>query len=119
MFNALRIFAPPEFLVLSLEVQAHMPAPQPPERSQFNLLVHLFLERFSNNDMVSAEGEAKARLQEQAPAPPKAKPEATPIPPKSVRENGEPVVSPPPAVPAVTAPADAQPSAPASPSAAK
>jgi hypothetical protein len=61
-FRRLRIFAPPEFPVLSLEVQAHMPAPQPPERSQFNLLVHLFLERFSNNDMVSAEGEAKARL---------------------------------------------------------
>ena len=58
-------------------------------------------------------GAAKERLQEQAPAPPKAKPEATPIPPKSVRQNGEPVVSPPPAVPAVTAPADAQPSAPA------
>jgi peptidyl-prolyl cis-trans isomerase SurA len=54
-------------------------------------------------------GEAKARLQEKAPAPPKAKPEATPIPPKSVRENGEPVVSAPPAVPAVTAPADALP----------
>jgi peptidyl-prolyl cis-trans isomerase SurA len=50
-------------------------------------------------------GEAKQRLQEQAPAPPKAKPEATPIPPKSVRENGEPVVSPPPVVPAVKAPA--------------
>jgi peptidyl-prolyl cis-trans isomerase SurA len=64
-------------------------------------------------------GAAKERLQEQAPAPPKAKPEATPIPPKSVRENGEPVVSPPPAVPAVTVPADAQPSAPASPAAAK
>ena len=64
-------------------------------------------------------GEAKERLQEQAPAPPKPKPEATPIPPKSVRENGEPVVSPPPAVPPVTAPgADAQPSAPASPAAA-
>jgi peptidyl-prolyl cis-trans isomerase SurA len=57
-------------------------------------------------------GEAKERLQEQAPAPPKPKPEATPIPPKSVRENGEPVVSPPPPVPAVTAPADVQPSAP-------
>ena len=54
-------------------------------------------------------GAAKERLQEQAPAPPKPKPEATPIPPKSVRENGEPVVSPPPAVPAVTAPGDAQP----------
>jgi peptidyl-prolyl cis-trans isomerase SurA len=50
-------------------------------------------------------GVAKARLQEQAPAPPKPKPEATPIPPKSVRVNGEPVVSPPPSVPAVTAPA--------------
>jgi len=58
-----------------------------------------------------AKGAAKERLQEQAPAPPKPKPEATPIPPRSVRENGEPVVSPPPAVPAVTAPADAQPSA--------
>ena len=65
-------------------------------------------------------GAAKERLQEQAPAPPKAKPEATPIPPKSVRVNGEPVVSPPPAVPAVTAPsADAQPSAPASPATAQ
>jgi len=56
------IFAPPEFPVLSLEVQAHMPTVQPRERSQFNLLVRLFLERFSNNDMVSAEGEAKAQL---------------------------------------------------------
>jgi hypothetical protein len=64
-------------------------------------------------------GAAKERLQEQAPAPPKPKPEATPIPPKSVRENGEPVVSPPPAVPAVTVPGDAQPSAPASPAAAQ
>ena len=64
-------------------------------------------------------GAAKERLQAQAPAPPKPKPEATPIPPKSVRENGEPVVSPPPAVPAVTVPADAQPSEPAGPAAAK
>jgi len=47
-----------------------------------------------------AKGEAKVRLQEKPPTPPAAKPEATPIPPKSVRENGEPVVSPPPAVPA-------------------
>jgi hypothetical protein len=43
-------------------VQAHMPTVQSPERSQFHLLVRLFLERFSNNDMVSAEGEAKAQL---------------------------------------------------------
>lgn len=57
-----------------------------------------------------AKGDAKERLQEQAPAPPKAKPDATPIPPKSVRENGEPVVSPP---PVVTVPGDAQPVTPA------
>ncbi len=60
-----------------------------------------------------AKGEAKERLQEKAPTPPAAKPEGTPIPPKSVRQNGEPVVSPPPPVPPVTAPADAQPGAPA------
>jgi len=52
-------------------------------------------------------GAPKERLQEQAPAPPAPKPEGTPIPPRSVRENGEPVVSPPPVVPTVTAPADA------------
>jgi peptidyl-prolyl cis-trans isomerase SurA len=60
-----------------------------------------------------AKGEAKERLQEKPPTPPAPKPEGTPIPPKSVRVNGEPVVSPPPPLPAVTAPADAQPSAPA------
>jgi len=60
-----------------------------------------------------AKGEAKERLQEKPPTPPAAKPEGTPIPPRSVRENGEPVVSPPPPVPPVTAPVDAQPSAPA------
>jgi peptidyl-prolyl cis-trans isomerase SurA len=42
----------------------------------------------------------KERMQEQAPAPPAAKPEMTPIPPKSVRDNGEPVVTPAPAPPA-------------------
>jgi peptidyl-prolyl cis-trans isomerase SurA len=62
-------------------------------------------------------GAPKERLQEKAPAPPAAKPEARPIPPRSVRENGEPVVSAPPPVPAVTVPADAQPSATASPAA--
>jgi len=36
------------------------------------------------------EGAAKERLQEQAPAPPKAKPEATPIPPRACGVNGEP-----------------------------
>ncbi len=65
-----------------------------------------------------AKGEAKERLQEKPPTPPAPKPEGTPIPPKSVRVNGEPVVSPPPPVPAVTMPADAQPSASATPAAA-
>jgi peptidyl-prolyl cis-trans isomerase SurA len=36
----------------------------------------------------------KERLQEAAPAPPAPAPVATPIPPKSVRDNGEPVVAP-------------------------
>ena len=62
MFNGLRIFAPPEFPVLSLEVQARLPVAEAQEQSQFRLLVRHFLERFFNNDMVSADGETKARL---------------------------------------------------------
>ena len=62
MFNALRIFAPPKFPVLSLEVQAHLPVVEAQEQSQFRLLVRHFLERFFNNDMVSADGETEARL---------------------------------------------------------
>ena len=58
----LRIFAAPEFPVLSLEVQAQMPAADPQERTQFNLLVRHFLERFFNNELVTADGEAKTRL---------------------------------------------------------
>ena len=57
-------------------------------------------------------GAPKERIQEKAPAPPAPKPEATPIPPKSVRDNGEPVVSPPPnpsTLPPVTAPAPGAP----------
>jgi peptidyl-prolyl cis-trans isomerase SurA len=53
-------------------------------------------------------GAEKERLQAQPPAPPAPKPDATPIPPKSVRDNGEPVVTPPPdpsTLPAVTPPA--------------
>lgn len=42
-------------------------------------------------------GEAKERIQQAPPAPPAPKPEATPIPPKSVRDNGEPTVNPAPA----------------------
>jgi peptidyl-prolyl cis-trans isomerase SurA len=39
----------------------------------------------------------KERIEDKPPAPPTAPPEATPIPPKSVRDNGEPVVAPQPA----------------------
>jgi peptidyl-prolyl cis-trans isomerase SurA len=42
-------------------------------------------------------GAPKERIQEAAPAPPAPRPEATPIPPKSIRDNGEPVVAPRPA----------------------
>src|SRR6202051_2804236 len=62
MFNGLRIFAPPKFPVLSLEVQAHLPVEEAQEQSQFRLLIRHFLERFFNNDMVSADGETRARL---------------------------------------------------------
>src|ERR1700761_2635233 len=62
MFNGLRIFAPPEFPVLSLEVQAHLPVEEERDQTQFRLLVRHFLERFFNNDMVSADGETKARF---------------------------------------------------------
>ena len=64
-------------------------------------------------------GAPKERIQEQPPAPPKPAPEATPIPPKSVRDNGEPVVSPPPSnLPPVTVPGSGAPanSTPAPPS---
>jgi peptidyl-prolyl cis-trans isomerase SurA len=55
-------------------------------------------------------GAPKERIQEKPPAPPAPKPEANPIPPKSVRDNGEPVVSPPPStLPPVTAPPAATP----------
>jgi len=49
-------------------------------------------------------GAPRERLEDKPPAPPAAKPEMTPIPPKSVRDNGEPVVTPPANPPA---PADA------------
>jgi peptidyl-prolyl cis-trans isomerase SurA len=58
-------------------------------------------------------GAPKERLQEAPPAPPAPKPEATPIPPKSVRDNGEPVVNPPPSN--LPPPADSQRPATASP----
>jgi peptidyl-prolyl cis-trans isomerase SurA len=67
-------------------------------------------------------GAPKERIQQKAPAPPAPKPEATPIPPKSVRDNGEPAVTPanpttlPPATaPAPGAPVDTTPTTPANP----
>ena len=66
-------------------------------------------------------GAPKERIQNKAPAPPAPKPEPTPIPPKSVRDNGEPVVAPAPSgLPPVTAPVpgaavDTQPSTPSNP----
>jgi len=54
-------------------------------------------------------GAPKERIQEAPPAPPAPKPEATPIPPKSVRDNGEPVVAPPPSnLPPAATPATPQ-----------
>jgi peptidyl-prolyl cis-trans isomerase SurA len=51
-------------------------------------------------------GGPKERIQEAPPAPPTPKPDATPIPSKEVRQNGEPAVTPPPSdLPPVTAPA--------------
>jgi len=60
-------------------------------------------------------GAPKERIQEAPPAPPAPKPDATPIPPKSVRDNGEPVVAPPPLNLPPPA-AGGQPAAPANPS---
>jgi peptidyl-prolyl cis-trans isomerase SurA len=57
-------------------------------------------------------GAPKERIQEAPPAPPAPKPDMTPIPPKSVRDNGEPAVAPPPSnLPPVTPPATDTPSA--------
>ena len=56
------IFAPPEHAVLSLQVQAGMARAETGKREQFGVLVRLFLDRFFNNEMVSAEVEARARL---------------------------------------------------------
>ena len=65
-----------------------------------------------------AKGEEKERLQKKAPEPPAPAPDATPIPPRSVRDNGEPAVTPAPALPPTnTAPAGAADTTPAPPAA--
>jgi hypothetical protein len=61
MPNLAGLFAPPKDAVLSLEVQARMGEVQQEERTQLALLVRHFLDRFFNNEMVSQDGEAKAR----------------------------------------------------------
>jgi peptidyl-prolyl cis-trans isomerase SurA len=48
----------------------------------------------SKKKKAKVKGAPKERIQQKAPAPPAPKPDATPIPPKSVRDNGEPVVTP-------------------------
>jgi peptidyl-prolyl cis-trans isomerase SurA len=49
-------------------------------------------------------GAPKERIQQMPPTPVAPKPDATPIPPKSVRDNGEPVVTPAPAAPPAAQP---------------
>ena len=61
MPNLAGLFAPPKDAVLSLEVQARMGEVQQEERTQLALLVRHFMDRFFNNEMVSQDGEAKAR----------------------------------------------------------
>ncbi len=77
----------------------------------------------SKKKKTKVQGAPKERLQDQAPTPAAPKPTATPIPPKSVRDNGESTTTPaadrttlPPATaPAPGAPVDTQPSTPANP----
>lgn len=64
-------------------------------------------------------GAAKERVQQAPPKPVTPLPQPTPIPPKSVRENGEPVVAPPPSnlPPPATTSGDTQPAGSSSPAA--
>jgi len=66
----------------------------------------------SKKKKAKVKGAPKERIQQKASAPPAPKPDATPIPPKSVRDNGEPVVTPAPvdtpSTPASPAPAPPQ-----------
>ncbi|WP_109488713.1 hypothetical protein [Occallatibacter savannae] len=59
-FQRLIVDAPPA--VMSLNVQAAMGPVREPKRSQFELLVRHFLERFFNHETASADGDAKTRL---------------------------------------------------------
>ncbi len=92
---------------------AATPAPLTAEEKTKQQLQDAPLEPATNTSKKKkVKGEPKERIQEKAPAPPAPKPDATPIPPKSVRDNGEPVVTPPPnpsTLPPVTAPAPGAP----------
>jgi hypothetical protein len=57
-----RLFMMSEPEVLSLNAQAALGSVREPQRSQFSLLVHHFLERFFNHETASPDGDAKARL---------------------------------------------------------
>jgi len=63
-FQRLIVDAPPA--VLSLNVQAAMGPAREPRRSQFELLVRHFLERFFNHETASADGDGKTRLVQMA-----------------------------------------------------
>jgi peptidyl-prolyl cis-trans isomerase SurA len=93
---------------------AATPAPLTAEEKTAQQLQNAPLEPTTDNGKKKkkVKGEPKERIQEKAPTPPAPKPDATPIPPKSVRDNGEPVVTPPPnpsTLPPVTAPAPGAP----------
>jgi hypothetical protein len=62
MFSGLRVFSPPDFPVLSLGVQARIPAVERKEQSQFRILISHFLDRFFHNELVSSDDGAKKRL---------------------------------------------------------
>jgi hypothetical protein len=59
-FQRLIVDAPPT--VMSLNVQAAMGPVREPKRSQFELLVRHFLERFFNHETASPDGDGKTRL---------------------------------------------------------
>src|SRR5277367_682510 len=61
MFNLRRVFSPPEHPVLSLAVQAGIYSDEQQERTQFQVLLRHFLDRFFNNESASSDGQTKAR----------------------------------------------------------
>ncbi|MCU1323410.1 MAG: hypothetical protein JWM43_3059 [Acidobacteriaceae bacterium] len=62
MFERLNVFRPTGPAVLSLEVQAGLPA-DPRERGDFEVLVRHLLNRFLNNEAMSSDGESTRAVQ--------------------------------------------------------